>query len=233
MKPTYYAIVPAAGSGTRMQADIPKQYLKVAGKTLLEHAVNSLTSFPSIERVVVALDARDHRWQNLCFTFPEKILTTMGGKTRAESVLNGLQALQECAKPHDWVLVHDAARPCLLHSDITRLIDTVGDHPVGGILGIPVRDTLKLINAHAEIIKTTPRDNMWCAQTPQLFRFELLREALKEALNVSLDFTDDAAAIENAGKKPLMVLGGAHNLKVTYPEDLALAEKYGETLSCE
>ena len=179
MKNTYYAIVPAAGSGQRVGASLPKQYLKIAGKTVLEHAVNTLANFPLIEKVVLALDEQDHHWQKLHFNCPPKILTTLGGKTRAESVLNAMQMISEYAEADDWILVHDAARPCLRSSDIARLIETVGDHPVGGILGIPVSDTLKLV-IDSEIIKTQPRDDLWCAQTPQLFRFKLSVKTNKE-----------------------------------------------------
>lgn len=222
-KNAVYAIVPAAGSGQRMGAELPKQYLKIAGKTVLEHAVNVLAGFPLIKKVVLALGAEDFYWQKLAFLEASKILTVLGGSTRAESVLNALQIISEFAKPEDWVLVHDAARPCLRTSDIAKLIDIVGDHAVGGILGIPVSDTLKRVNPSSEIIKTEVRDNMWCAQTPQLFRFEILWKALNEA---KIPYTDDSGAVENLGLKPLMVLGGVHNIKITYPDDLLLAENY-------
>lgn len=222
-KSTYYAIVPAAGSGQRMGSALPKQYLKILGKTVLEHAVNVLADFPLIEKVVLAFGAKDFYWQNLAFHEASKILSVLGGRTRAESVLNALQIMREFAKPEDWVLVHDAARPCLQTSDIARLIDTVGDHAVGGILAVPVSDTLKRVNTNSEIIKTESRDNMCCAQTPQLFRFEILWKALSETKTHN---TDDSSAVESLGLKPLMVLGGAHNIKITYPDDLLLAENY-------
>ncbi len=226
MKNTYYAIISAAGQGQRMGAEKPKQYLKISGKTILEYAVNVLADFPLIEKVIVALGAKDHYWPNLQFNSQQKILTTLGGSTRAESVFNALEMLSEFANADDWVLVHDAARPCLRSTDVKRLIETVGEHPVGGILGIPINDTLKLVNSATEIIKTQARENVWCAQTPQLFRLGLLKKALKQALNTSPIPTDDCSAIEMIGLKPLMVLGGVHNLKITYPDDLLLAEKY-------
>lgn len=223
-EPTYFAIIPAAGSGSRFGADIPKQYLSVAGKTVLEHSITALANFPGIQKIVVALAPKDEYWPHLKFPFSQKMLTVLGGETRAQSVLNALKKLGEFAKSEDWVLVHDAARPCLLASDIARLITEVAEHPVGGILGIPVRDTLKCVNAENEIIETLSRENKWCAQTPQMFRFGLLLKALQGNLEAS-NATDDSGFIEKLGLKPLMVLGGMHNLKITYPEDLIFAER--------
>lgn len=222
-KNALFAIVPAAGLSQRMGKGLAKAYLKIAGKTVLEHAVNVLSDFPLVEKVVLALHAEDSNWQTLHFHSPSKILTTLGGVTRAESVLNALQVIQSFVKPQDWVLVHDAARPCLRSSDIARLIEALGDHEVGGILGIPVRDTLKRVNSEFEILGTPSRDEVWCAQTPQLFRFELLWQALTSAKQL---YTDESAALEGMGLKPLMVLGGVHNVKITYPEDVFLAEHY-------
>jgi 2-C-methyl-D-erythritol 4-phosphate cytidylyltransferase len=226
--PNYWAVVPAAGVGKRMGVAIPKQYLQLHGRTVIEQTLGRLCAHPQIQAVVVALGADDELWPTIQPTLlhQNKLLTTIGGAERCHSVYNGLLKLEDRASDDDWVLVHDAARPCLHHNDIDRLIATLADHPVGGLLGVPVADTMKRTNEQGEVIATVSRDNLWRAMTPQMFRYSLLKQALADALNANVMVTDEAAAIERAGHTPRMVECRADNIKITRPEDLTLAEMY-------
>lgn len=221
----YWCIIPAAGIGTRVNADRPKQYVTLHSKTILEHVVNLFSSLQQIEKVVVVLNAKDHWWPTLTLQHPEKILTAIGGQERVHSVLLGLQFLSDFADPNDFVLVHDAARPCLQADDITRLLSELKNHPVGGLLGLPVVDTLKKVDENNNVIETISRADSWQAQTPQCFRYGLLKSAIEKALSENKMVTDESSAIENAGLKPKMILGNANNIKITFSEDLTLAEK--------
>ena len=214
---TFTVVVPAAGIGSRMGASCPKQYLPLAGKFLIEHTLERLLAHPRIERVVVALAADDDFFQTLPVASHPRLMTTTGGSERADSVLNGLSLVES-----EWVLVHDAARPCITHQDIDRLIHAglAGD---GAILGSRVRDTMKRSDAAGYIQKTVDRDQLWHALTPQFFRTTLLRDAIQQGQSQGLPITDEASAMELAGWRPLMVEGRADNIKVTRPEDLALA----------
>ncbi|CAG0954391.1 2-C-methyl-D-erythritol 4-phosphate cytidylyltransferase [Rhodocyclaceae bacterium] len=218
-----FALVPAAGSGTRMGDDLPKQYHLLAGRPMLRHALEVLCASPLIQRVFVVLAERDDIWERFDWSELGVKLSVLrcGGPTRAGSVLNGLLALSAFAKPDDWVLVHDAARPCLSSAQLDRLIEQVGHDEVGGILAVPVADTLKQSGQDGRIDATVPREPLWQAQTPQMFRYGLLREALEQSGVV----TDESGALEALGYRPLLVSADASNLKVTYPADLALAEK--------
>ena len=217
-----FALVPAAGSGTRMGDDLPKQYHLLAGRPMLRHALEVLCASPLIQRVFVVLAERDDIWERFDWSELGVKLSVLrcGGPTRAGSVLNGLLALSAFAKPDDWVLVHDAARPCLSSAQLDRLIEQVGHDEVGGILAVPVADTLKRSGADGRIEATVPREHLWQAQTPQMFRYGLLREALSRSRTV----TDEASAVEALGYRPLLVASDTSNLKVTYPADMALAE---------
>jgi 2-C-methyl-D-erythritol 4-phosphate cytidylyltransferase len=217
-----FALVPAAGSGTRMGDDLPKQYHLLAGRPMLRHALEVLCASPLIQRVFVVLAERDDIWERFDWSELGVKLSVLrcGGPTRAGSVLNGLLALSAFAKPDDWVLVHDAARPCLSSAQLDRLIEQVGHDEVGGILAVPVADTLKQSGQDGRIDATVPREPLWQAQTPQMFRYGLLREALEQSGVV----TDESGALEALGYRPLLVSADASNLKVTYPADLALAE---------
>jgi 2-C-methyl-D-erythritol 4-phosphate cytidylyltransferase len=219
---TYYALVPAAGGGARMGADCPKQYLPLAGFPLIRHALKSLADVPAIARVFVVLAPDDRHWEGFDWTELQTRLTVLrcGGESRAASVTNGLRAMREFASPEDWVLVHDAARACLSRQHAEKLIAEVGDDPVGGLLAVPVADTLKRATSDARAAPTVPREGLWQAQTPQMFRHGLLLDALERAPAV----TDEASAIEASGLHPLLVAADATNLKVTYPLDLQLAE---------
>lgn len=226
--PRYWAMVPAAGAGKRMGSAVPKQYLSLAGRPVIAHTLASLLDHPRIDGVAVAIGAGDEWWPTVAAELnaakPLRVVT--GGAERCHSVLNGLEALSEPAQPEDWVLVHDAARPCLTGGDLDRLIDTLADDPVGGLLAVPVRDTLKQADDAGRVAATVDRSRLWHALTPQMFRLGMLHEALRAALARGLLVTDEAAAMEAAGFAPRLVEGRADNLKITRPEDLALAEFY-------
>ncbi len=222
--PRYVALIPAAGSGARMATQLPKQYALLAGKPMIQHAVHCLCAHPLIEQVFVVLSPGDARFAALDWSACGKKLTALycGGETRAASVFNGLLAANDAIDGADWVLVHDAARPCLRAADIDRLIAEIGDSEVGGLLAVPVADTLKRANAERGVVQTETRDHLWRAQTPQMFRYRVLIEALRRADIAAV--TDESSAVEQTGAKPKLVPGSVTNLKVTYPEDLELAE---------
>lgn len=213
-------VVPAAGVGSRMGADVPKQYLALAGQTIIEHTLSRLLSHPAISRVIVALAPDDNWFSRLPLACDPRIERVVGGAERASSVLNALQVVTE-----SWVLVHDAARPCITHADLDRLL-AQRSHPDGAILGSRVRDTMKRSDAEGAIIATVDRDQLWHALTPQMFPTVRLRNALQRGLEQGALITDEASAIELDGGYPRMVEGRADNIKVTRPEDLALAALY-------
>lgn len=219
--PRHYAIVPAAGSGSRFGAEKPKQYLDLLGRPLIFHTLAALTACPDIERVWVVLAPDDPWWPRYDWSELGSKLETVrcGGATRAESVANGLQAAAMVAAEDDWVLVHDAARPCISATMLDALFADLTKDPVGGILAVPVADTIKRADAEQRVAATEPRDGLWQAQTPQMFRYGLLCDALEKCRDV----TDEAGAIEAIGLQPKLVRGDATNLKVTFPADLALA----------
>lgn len=222
----FWAVVPAAGMGTRMGSDIPKQYLKLGDHTVLEHVISRLGNHPRISGVVVALAQDDPYWPELRPECSAALYTTTGGAERCHSVLNALNALPEEAVADDWVLVHDAARPCLRSADLDLLLDTLVQHPIGGLLGLPVADTMKRTDDEGRVIETVSRENLWRALTPQMFRLGPLRTALQQVLDHGYLVTDEASAMEYCGYRPLMVEGHSDNIKITRPEDLALAELY-------
>ena len=216
----HYALVPAAGSGARFGSEVPKQYLELAGRPLIYHALAALCACQRIDRVWVIL-APDDAWWGTCdwSSLGDKLQTVFcGGATRAESVANGLAACPLAVD--DWVLVHDAARPCLSQDMLAALCDELADDPVGGLLAVPVADTLKRADAGQRVTATEARDGLWQAQTPQMFRYGVLRQALAAGLAL----TDEAAAVEAIGLRPRLVRADASNLKVTYPADLRLAQ---------
>ena len=221
-----WAVVPAAGVGKRMNTDIPKQYLPLAGSTVIENTVATLLDISGLAGIVIALGTDDDWWDETRFAGHAMVHRVSGGTERANSVLNALSELKNKAHDEDWVLVHDAARPCVRKDDIQCLIDSCKTHSVGGILGMPVRDTMKLADAEQQILKTVPRDNLWHAFTPQMFRLGMLADAIEGALEAGFAITDEASAVEWAGYSPLLVEGTADNIKITRPEDLALAEFY-------
>ncbi|CAI0974623.1 2-C-methyl-D-erythritol 4-phosphate cytidylyltransferase [Serratia fonticola] len=221
--PQVIAVLPAAGIGSRMQADCPKQYLTIGHQTILEHAIHALLRHPRITQVIVAISPEDQQFKTLPIASDPRVLVTEGGQQRADSVLAGLQL----AGNAHWVLVHDAARPCLHPDDLERLLAITAHSKVGGILAAPVRDTMKRAQVSQSIIShTVERQDLWHALTPQLFPLELLKLCLQRALDEGATVTDEASALEHCGYHPLLVAGRADNIKVTRPEDLALAAFY-------
>jgi 2-C-methyl-D-erythritol 4-phosphate cytidylyltransferase len=178
---------------------------------------------PRIDAVVLVVSRDDVRWREFA-PQGERLLIAHGGAERCHSVLNGLERLADRAKDEDWVLVHDAARPCLSGAEVERLFDVLQDDAVGGLLAVPLADTLKSADEHGRVERTVPRERLWRALTPQMFRYGLLKSALSSAIAAGVAVTDEASAIEHAGHRPVLVAGRAANLKVTGPEDLALAE---------
>lgn len=222
----YWAVVPAAGIGSRMGGDMPKQYLQLAGQPVLQRTLGALLAWERIERVVVALAEGDRFWHELDAAQDPRVITTIGGAMRSDSVRAGLQALSGVAAANDWVLVHDAARPCLRLADIQQLATSLADEPVGGLLAVAVAETVKRASDDARVLETVPRADLWLAQTPQLFRYGLLCDAMSAAARHGSSVTDEAAAVEQAGHKPVLVPGHPGNIKITRPEDLLLAERF-------
>ncbi|MGR5001339.1 2-C-methyl-D-erythritol 4-phosphate cytidylyltransferase [Vibrio celticus] len=218
------AVVPAAGVGSRMKADRPKQYLKIHGKTILEHTVEKLLSHPQVAQIVVAISDDDPYYLELALNQNPQVIRVSGGSERADSVLSALNYIAE-QQLSDWVMVHDAARPCVQLSDIDKLISGAMSHDVGAILAAPVRDTMKR-GAQGQIEHTVERADLWHALTPQMFRAKPLWKALSEALQQGASITDEASAFEWKGLSPALVAGRSDNFKITQPEDLALAEFY-------
>jgi len=224
--PALWAVVPAAGRGTRMRADIPKQYLPLAGGTVIGHTLTRLGTHPAVQGLIVVLDADDRLWGRQSLSLPVPAHTVIGGAERYASVLNGLRALDGIAAPEDWVMVHDAARPCVRHDDLDRLLDELARHPVGGILALPVADTMKRSDADGNVLETVSRERLWRALTPQMFRLQALREAIEQAVGQGLPVTDEASAMELCGLRPHLVEGHPDNIKITHPADLELAELF-------
>jgi 2-C-methyl-D-erythritol 4-phosphate cytidylyltransferase len=220
MTASFHALVPAAGFGARMGHELPKQYLPLAGQPMIFHSLNTLCSCSEISTVFVVLAPDDTQFRSYDWScFGDKLQPLFcGGETRAESVANGLLVSE--LEPDDWVLVHDAARPCLTQAHLAKLIAGLRDDAVGGILAVPVADTLKRADAEGRIAQTEERAGLWQAQTPQMFRAGLLALALQRCNRV----TDEASAIEALGLRPKLVLSESSNFKVTYPQDLLLAE---------
>lgn len=219
--PKNLVLIPAAGSGSRMGGGLPKQYLPLLDKPLIHHTLSMFCMHPEIERVVVVISPDDDYWDS--YDWPDfsgrLLVLRCGGATRAASVLNGLQEMD--ASEGDWVLVHDAARPCITAELLHRLLAELRDDAVGGLLAVPVADTLKRADAGQRVAQTEPREGLWQAQTPQMFRYGLLKQAL-ETLGTDKP-TDEAQAVEHLGLAPKLVLGERNNLKVTFPEDMEMA----------
>lgn len=219
--PAFWAVIPAAGVGARMAADRPKQYLQLGGLTILEHSLNCFLDHPCVKGVVVSLAADDPFWPDLPCAGDPRIQRAAGGRERADSVLNALLLLHaQGASDSDWVLVHDAARPNLARSDLDRLLLELADDPVGGLLAVPARDTLKRADAHGRVSATVDRSTIWQAYTPQMFRLGALHRALADSLVADVAITDEASAIEWSGQAPRLIEGRNDNIKVTRPEDL-------------
>lgn len=223
-KPAQWFVVPAAGIGQRMQADKPKQYLPLGDTTILEQTLTALLAVPQIAGIVVAIHPDDQYWEHLPVASHEKIHTVKGGAERSDSVLAALDYLQDYLSPQDWVLVHDAARPCVQVESIQSLLEDLVDNPVGGILGVPSSDTLKRVDGEQSIQQTVDRRTIWQAQTPQMFRYGVLYEALSQAQQSGSAITDEASAVEIVGHSVKIIQGRVDNIKVTHPDDLWIAE---------
>lgn len=217
----YFGLIPAAGTGSRFGGDLPKQYQALHGRAILAYAVDALALQTPLTRVYVVHAEGDRRCAQVTGSSYRIATMACGGASRAESVRNGLSALRGELTDDDWVLVHDAVRPCLPRDALQRLLEEVGDDPVGGLLAIPVADTLKREGANGRVESTEPRAGLWQAQTPQMFRYGVLWDAYRTARG--LETTDEAQAVEQLGKQPRLVLGSSANFKITYPADLVIA----------
>lgn len=218
----FHIVIPAAGIGNRMETAIPKQYLPLSGKPIISYSIQTFFASPRIASINLALSPEDYFWRKLALDANSRLqLHYTGGETRAQTVLNTLLALQSQIDEDDWILVHDAARPGLTLTLLNSLLDSLEHDPVGGLLALPLADTLKDSNADARVKNTIPRDGLWQAQTPQMFRYSLLKRALE---NFDGTPTDEAQAIEALGLEPKLVVGSLRNMKITYPQDMALME---------
>lgn len=222
--PRYWAVVPAAGAGHRMGGVTPKQYLALNGETVLQHTLAALLAGDFIEQIIVAIDGRDRHWETLPAASNPRVHTVIGGVERSDSVRAGLEVLVGTAGADDWVLVHDAARPCLSADALQRLRTELADSSVGGLLALPVAETVKRSDEDLQVAETVDRSDLWLAQTPQMFRFGPLLSALKQAAKAGEFITDESSAMELAGFQPLLVHGDPGNIKITRPGDLAFAK---------
>ena len=224
----FWAIIPAAGIGRRMQqttqADVPKQYQQILGKSILEHTLDRIDKLEFLAGIIVVVGENDLWWQALNVNLENTLMTTTGGAQRINSVLNGLHSIDRQARETDWVLVHDAVRPCVSLKDIHKLVETLSDSGNGGLLVTPVTETLKKLTDDNMVKMTVPREAYRLAATPQMFRYGLLRSALEKALEDNIAITDEAHAMEHAVHTIQCVEGGADNIKITHKEDLLLAE---------
>jgi len=221
---TVWAIIPAAGIGSRMQSETAKQYLRFQGKTVIEHCLDRLLSHPQIDGAIVVLREDDSTWDELGYNSGKPVFTTSGGLERQHSVYSGLTTLQYRLGNDAIALVHDAVRPLVSHLDLTAVIDAARRHAAGAILASRVTDTLKLQSDSMEIASTLPRKLLWRALTPQVFHLQALLNAMKQVIDQDLAITDDAQAMELAGHSPALVTGSSDNFKITTRADLALAE---------
>jgi len=218
-----WAIVPATGVGARMQADRPKQYLQLGGRSIIEHTLERLLSHPQIEGAIVVLSPQDSYWPQLEFSSDKPVLTCDGGSERFHSVFNGLECLFAHIACDALVLIHDAVRPFVTHADLDRVIAAAGQGDDGAILALPVADTLKMADSAQHILDTRPRQGLWRAFTPQAFRLQLIMAAIAQVIREGLEVTDDASAMEAMGYNPRLVACDHRNIKITHPEDLDFA----------
>ena len=220
-KSDMWVVIPAAGVGKRMLVNHPKQYLKIQNKTVLEHSISRFSGIKQIRGIVVVISAGDEYWSELSIKSNVPLYVAPGGRERCHSVFNGLKYLEGKARSNDWVMVHDAARPCLHNDDIQKLMNELSSHGTGGLLGLPVADTLKFSGDNNRVKRTVSRTGLWRALTPQMFRYGTLVSALESAIVEPEKITDEASAIEAAGYEPVMVEGRWDNIKITHPQDLA------------
>ncbi|MGO2767692.1 2-C-methyl-D-erythritol 4-phosphate cytidylyltransferase [Pseudomonas taetrolens] len=217
----FWAVIPAAGVGARMAADRPKQYLQLGGRSILEHSLGCFLDHPGLKGLVVSIASDDPFWPSLQCATDTRIARVDGGRERADSVLNALLHLHaQGASDEDWVLVHDAARPNLSREDLDKLLIELADDPVGGLLAVPARDTLKRMGKNGRVAETIDRSLIWQAYTPQMFRLGALHRALADSLVADAVITDESSAMEWSGQAPRLIEGRSDNIKVTRPEDL-------------
>ena len=219
----HWVVVPAAGSGRRMGAQVPKQYLALEGRPVIAHTLERLGDHPLVAGIVVVSPPDDEVRPTLRLQTTTPLHFVAGGSERCISVLKGVREVAARGAPSDWVLVHDAVRPCVRHGDVTRVIDAALVHPVGAILGVRVRDTVKRSDARSRVLETVDRDHLWLALTPQMFRVDALTRALEDCTSQGVMVTDEAQAMERMGATPCLVEGHRDNIKITSPPDLALA----------
>jgi 2-C-methyl-D-erythritol 4-phosphate cytidylyltransferase len=220
----YHLIVPAGGSGRRFASAVPKQYAGLAGSSVIEHSLAPFIADADCVSIVVAVAGDDGHWPAIAANLGSRLTTVPGGEQRAHSVRNALRSLASHLRSDDWVFVHDAARPCFAATDLARLKQELADHPVGGLLAVPLADTLKRGGGEPTAVQATvDREGLWRAATPQVFRFGVLMPALDAALDANRLPTDEAQAVEWTGRQPRLVAGRADNIKVTTPDDLRLA----------
>lgn len=222
-----WCVIPAAGSGSRMQADTPKQYLQINGKAVLQHTIERMAQIPKLQGIVVALSENDPYWSSIQVPENINLITTTGGAQRLHSVLNALHVLNSKANVDAWVMVHDAARPCVSLDDVAALHHSINSNHCGAILATPITSTIKKV-ADSQITETVDRSNLWNAQTPQMFTLASLKNALESALAANTPITDDAQAVMATGEKVNIVHGSDKNIKITWPSDLSLAKMYME-----
>lgn len=218
----FHIIIPAAGAGSRMASALPKQYLPLRGRPMIFHSIDTFSASPRIAGIHLALNHGDAFWHRMhSERYTRVTVHDTGGETRAETVLNTLAAIKPLVTQDDWILVHDAARPGLTLQLLDTLLDAVENDAVGGLLAVPLADTLKRANVDSRAESTIPRDRLWQAQTPQMFRYGLLYRALSSFDGIP---TDEAQAVEALGLTPKLVTGSLRNMKMTYPQDLILME---------
>jgi len=225
LPPRVWVIIPAAGIGSRMQAELPKQYLKILDRTILEHTIDCFLGHPGFENVYVGIARQDKWFSSLAIAKDKRVNIYEGGRERVDSVINGLKCLFDSAKDDDWIWVHDAARPCLSHHDIDLLFAGLKNANDGAILAAPVSDTIKRSDDAGCVSDTVNREDLWRALTPQVFKYSVLKAALENCQNKGLSVTDESSAIELNGGKSLLIEGSALNIKVTRPEDLFMASE--------
>lgn len=219
----HWLIVPAAGVGKRMQTNSPKQYLQILGQSVIDHTIERLLSFPHFKKVQVGISSTDTYWAQSQAARNPRVVVCPGGDERVETVLNAMRLLKNAAKPNDWIWVHDAARPCITQSDLFKLLELTTTDEVGGVLAVPVADTIKRVESGLCVSNTVDRSSLWRAFTPQVFRYEILHAALERAVQQRWPVTDESSAVELAGYTPKVVAGRSDNIKITQPGDLELA----------